>query len=176
MADYPNARTDFSLSTESEYDVVEKYGSVAFKVIDSCYEKHMYSISFDGSSDYGAVIMHEAESKSSKCFYETLKSYPIIPEAERMHIPRDNPPNSLELTPEEVESFDEVPVMSQDEMKSARSTEMFLDEEQLPNDFYEMDTNSPRYKELYKVCKENNSSLPAEEQKSAIDFCISRAM
>lgn len=147
----PDVQHEMSLLLEEEYEVVEQYGAVAYKAIDACYSKYEYMMDgVDSSSDYGSTVLHDMQQNSIKCMKESLSVYDEIPVNHRQHIPRDNV--GLELSDDEIESFNELPAFDYDE-------------------------NDPRYPEIKQICEENNAYvLNPVDRSDAVEFCVRKAM
>ncbi len=87
LNNYPTVNTNFDLQFDHDYDMVEKYGSVAYKAIGACYSKYLHELDgIDTSTEYGATVQDEMVAKVNKCTEETLSVYPVIPENERVKI------------------------------------------------------------------------------------------
>lgn len=151
LNEYPNPNVKFDLEKEFEYVAVEKYGTIAFKAIDVCYTKYEHMMDGeDSSSDYGSTLLNDMNIIVSKCVEQSLEKYPVIPENKRISFPREY--MGLELDEIEKDGFDDV----------------------LP--VAEYDKSSSRYKELKKICEENNVLVPKHEFNESVEFCIRKGM
>lgn len=151
LNEYPTSNVKFDLEKEFEYVAVEKYGTIAFKAIDVCYTKYEHMMNGeDSSSDYGSTLLNDMNIIVSKCVEESLDKYPVIPENKRISFPREY--MGLELDEVEKDGFDDVSPVA------------------------EYDKSSSRYKELKKICEENNALVPKQEFNESVEFCVKKGM
>lgn len=164
LQEYTTVDTNFSLETEAEYKAAELYGSIAFKAIAVCNSKFENLLkNIDMSSDYGATVLQEYQVKVGKCVDETLKPYPIIPEKDRVQLPREN--IGLELNEDEIAGFNNVDDSSYENRLPAVAGE---------DKSYRDD---PAFQKALPACAANNMSIKNDaEFIEAVDFCALKAM
>lgn len=147
-----NSVRGFDLEMEWEFNLAEEYGTDGFKAIWFCHKKFQSELGgIDTSTDYGAAVLDKYDSKVQTCATHSVQRYSTpIPEDKRKKL--DRPYAGVELSPQEIGTYDELPVAPYDK-------------------------NSQRYKEVLAMCAGANNYIKDDKEfVSAVDFCVSKAM
>uniref|UniRef100_A0AB38ZCU2 Lipoprotein n=1 Tax=Acinetobacter phage vB_AbaSt_W16 TaxID=3116434 RepID=A0AB38ZCU2_9CAUD len=162
LQEHTTVNTNFSLETEAEYKAAELYGSIAFKAIAVCNSKFENLLkNIDMSSDYGATVLQEYQVKVEKCVDETLKPYPIIPEKDRVQLPRENV--GLELNESEIAGFNDVDDFENELPAIAGEDKSYRDD--------------PAFQKALPACAAANIEIKNDKEfVEAVDFCALKAM
>ncbi|ADG60044.1 hypothetical protein Acj9p144 [Acinetobacter phage Acj9] len=152
---YKDRQISFDLEFDWQYDLAERYGSIAYKAIDICSTRNDYRLTdgLDTSTEYGAHVLNEYHMAIKSCATASLEPFPQIREEDRLKVPNEESINiGLELKDDEIEGYNELPVVS-------------------------YSTDDPRYPQVLKACKSNNSQIDDPvEFAEAVEFCVRKGM
>lgn len=156
LADYPEVNTNFDMEYDYQYDAVEKYGSISYKVVGACFQKYESMLDgIDTSTEYGDAVLTDFQTNNKKCVIHTLKGYPEIAPEDRQKVTHFN--NELDMTAKEADQFNETEIDKYPDVDLSQEA---------PEDFSYAD----HLKQVTAMCEDNN---PGDQD--AVEICIKQS-